>query len=160
MSDKAAKQMPLADTWEAEVEARVKALEGELAKAQAITAAREADVARLQAQVAQHEQAEKARRDATCAAYVEELRQHGASVGSPIAETDLAKVTAAFGRGQDDVAHDLGEAFRARSSALGGSTVRSAAKVIKLGANEDAEHENEMREFEARWGRSSARKEA
>lgn len=145
MSDKA-------NTWEAEVEARVKALEGELAKANATRAAREADVARLQATVDKHEAEAKARRDATCSAYVDDLRAHGTACGAPIAEAELEKVRAAFERGHDEVAKDLGEAYRARSSALGGAAPRSAVKTIKLGANEDAEHEADMAEFHKSWG--------
>lgn len=146
-------------TWEAEVEARIKGLETDLAKAQAVNAAREADVARLQALVNRHEAAAKARRTAECEGYVSELRAFGAKVGAPIAEAELAKVAAAFERGDDETARDLGEAFRARAEALGGEAPRSGARTIKLGAHEDAEHEAEMAEFANRWGRG-ARQEA
>lgn len=140
------------ETWEAEMEGRVVALEGELAKAQTALAARNADVERLTAQVSKHESEAKARRDAQCQAFVNDLRKHGVTCGSPISEGDLSKVAAAFEKGHDGLAQDLGEAFRSRASALGGGQVREGAQTITLGGSESKEIDADMSDFRKRWG--------
>lgn len=140
------------ETWEAEMEGRVKALEGDLAKAQTALAAREADVAGLSAKLAKHEEEKKARRSAEIDAYVSDLRKHGAASGSPISEEELGKVRKAFEVGHDDLGKDLGESFRSRSSALGGGQVRAGATSINLGGNDAAADQAELAEFRKRWG--------
>lgn len=118
----------------AEHEAALAARDQQLTAAQAEITALSARLEGAEAKLAAHAEAEKARKEAEAAAYVEKLQSDAVNLQSPIPADDVAKVEAAFARGDEDTARTLGAAFLARSEALGAAAA-APGREVALGAS-------------------------
>lgn len=78
-----------------------------------------AEVEQLRARVAELEGAATVRRRAEDEAFLERLRRESAEAQAPIPEADMERVAALLRDGQAETAKVMGEAFLARSKALG-----------------------------------------
>lgn len=104
-----------------------------------------AENAELRAAVKALKAAEDERKKLAAAEAVSDVRRKAVAFGSPIPETDLEKVTAAFARGDEDTAKTLAAAFLARSEALGVKFSRSNTTPVSLSPSR-AEDDREIDE--------------
>ena len=145
-----------AKSWEERVIALERELEqrtAALADLERAHAESSAKVVELEAAVQAHREAEQARREAEQVAYVEGLKQRACEFQSPIPESDLEKVRAAFAKGDAETARLLGDAFLARSEARGGQRT-STTETVTLGSDRKiaAEVDEDIKRLRARLG--------
>lgn len=125
-----------------------------LAKRDDENAALKARLEAMEARLAETAKAEAERVAKANAAAVEQLKQDACAAGCAVPESDLAKVRAAFERGDSDTANTLIDAFRSRAQALGGGQVRGETTTVRLGAGggaDDKDDAEDMASFRARW---------
>lgn len=99
-----------------------------------------AELASIKAALLALEEAEDARKKKEADAYVAQLRRKAVELGSPIPEDDLARVAAAFERGEEETARALGQAFFSRAQALAGRG-KSTKTIPLTGSREQDERE-------------------
>lgn len=127
-----------------------------LAKRDADNAALSARLEAAEATLSAFKKAEDERTAKAQAEAIESLKRDACAAGSPVAESDLDKVRAAFARGDAPTALVLADAFRTRAQALGGGAVRGETEIVRIGAggaNDDSDDAKDMESFRARWNR-------
>lgn len=126
-------------TTETSWEGRVEALEAEKRAMQAKLEASDATIAELKAAAAASKAAEQARRAREVDSAMVELQRQAVAAQCPIPADDLAKVRAAYDRGDDETANVLSDAFLARSKALGARSNADQGGERLFPAGESAE---------------------
>ena len=116
-----------------------------LGKVEALTAALDAKA-----------EAEAERERQEFAALVADLKTQACAAGSPIPESDLEKVSAAFANGDKSTASILADAFLSRSKALGTGSVRGDNSTTPLA--QTGEDPKTQADYAAETARRWARK--